>query len=312
MYKLPVSLLIVMLFSIAPTANAVVFTVDSLASGAPGSALNDDVLATDPQTRNHLYFNDHNSSGNVADLDASDIGIAATHNVNALSNGNDAIGIANRLYFSVTGSSMGELGTALRAEADLGEQAGDIFGFGEGMGGFMTKIVDAVDLGLAATDNIDGADAFDPYQPNFTHFSDRVYFATDTAFGGFGTEDILFSDGAGNISLFADGIIDLGLASGDVIDALVLDTTAGLAMFSLASGSSSLISGGYSGADLFSTSLDGSFSLAISHTELGLLASDDIDAMEVDFESVPVPGSALLMLGALAGLRRFRASPANS
>ncbi|MCB1735748.1 MAG: hypothetical protein H6981_12285 [Gammaproteobacteria bacterium] len=308
MYKLPLSILIVMLFGIAPSAHAVVFTVDSLASGAPGSALNDDVLATDPQTQNHLYFNDHNSSGNVGEMDASAIGIAASHNVNALSNGNDAIGIANRLYFSVTGSSMGEVGTALRAEADLGEQAGDIFGFGEGMGGFMTKIVDAVDLGLAANDNIDGADAFDPYQPNFTHFNDRVYFATDTAFGGFGTEDILFSDGAGNITLYADGVTVLGLAAGDVIDALVLDTTAGLAMFSLANGSTSLISGGFSGADLFSSSLNGSFALAVSHTELGLLATDDIDAIEVDFESVPVPGSAFLMLGALAGLRRYRNS----
>ncbi|MCP5230859.1 MAG: hypothetical protein H6948_01980 [Zoogloeaceae bacterium] len=305
MHKLFISLVICVVLGLGSNAHAVVFTVDSLASGAPGSTLNDDVLAAEPDTQNHLYFNDHESSGNVGELDGADIGVAPAQNVNALSNGNDAVSSANTLYFSVTGSSMGQLGTELRAEADLGEQAGDIFGVSEGMG-FMRKVVDAVELGLAAADNIDGIDAFDPVQPNLTHFSDRVYFATATGFSGFGSEDILFSDGLGNISLFADGIGDIGLAVGDVIDALVLDTTFGAAMFSLANGSTTLGSGGYSGADVFYTQFDGSFSMFLSHADIGLLSTDDIDALELDYEanSVPVPGSAVLMLGALYGLRR--------
>jgi len=84
-----------------------------------------------------------------------------------------------------------------------------------------------------------------------------------------------------------------------------LDPGFDTALFSLAPGSPSLIAGGYSPADVFITAFGGSFSLYASAGSLGLLPTDNIDALEIRIgvvppqlgqfvESVPEPSSVWL------------------
>jgi hypothetical protein len=97
----------------------------------------------------------------------------------------------------------------------------------------------------------------------------------------------------------------MGLTSGDIIDALALsDVSPGSspgshhmlrngtlnvqldeALFSLAAGSPSLASGGFSAADVFYTSFGGSNSVFARAADLGLLPQDDVDAIDIG----PVP-----------------------
>ncbi|MCK4660547.1 MAG: hypothetical protein KAV82_13585 [Phycisphaerae bacterium] len=97
----------------------------------------------------------------------------------------------------------------------------------------------------------------------------------------------------GNLAVFAHAA-QMGLTKDDVIDALavsdetpgeprvpngVLDLELDQVLFSLAPGSPSLV--GYSPADVFISSFDGAFQRYASAAELGLLDTDDLDALDV-------------------------------
>jgi len=113
---------------------------------------------------------------------------------------------------------------------------------------------------------------------------------------------------------------DLGLDPNDVIDALVLSDVSVLgeevlvanngvldelldeALFSLAPDSPTLLTYGYSAADIFYSAFDGTFSVFASAEELGLLAGDNVDSIDI----APIPEPVTLVLLALAGLGIIR------
>ena len=144
----------------------------------------------------------------------------------------------------------------------------------------------------------------------------NVYFSLDnasTSLGSLGAtaDDILlFVPGAASAVVFANGVTDIGLALGDDIDALVLldlkdrgEVTpfADRAFFSLAPGSPTLVTNGYSAADIFYTNFDGDFVREFLASDLGLLETDDVDALEIQPGAyVPEPHTlALVGTGAL-------------
>ncbi|MFC2085457.1 DUF6073 family protein, partial [Bacteroidota bacterium] len=100
-------------------------------------------------------------------------------------------------------------------------------------------------------------------------------------------DDILTSPPPGGaFGVYASGVLDIGLIAGDDLDALCLldnesigylDPGTDIALFSLAPGSPSL---GGSPADIFFTNFNGSFSLYTTAAMLGLLSTDNIDAMD--------------------------------
>ncbi|MFQ5583937.1 MAG: T9SS type A sorting domain-containing protein, partial [Calditrichia bacterium] len=107
-------------------------------------------------------------------------------------------------------------------------------------------------------------------------------------------DDILISTGPGGFvfGIFASGVVDMGLISGDVIDALVLadiDTTGFLnplvdeALFSLAAGSPTLTVLGGSPGDVYYTNFDTTY-LIMSAATLGLLAADELNALDIGQE----------------------------
>ena len=86
----------------------------------------------------------------------------------------------------------------------------------------------------------------------------------------------------------------IGLQPGDIIDALALSDLGGVglppngrldpgdeALFSLRIGSPSLLDGSFSGADVFFTDFTGSFRRYASHMQLGLLFTDELNALDI-------------------------------
>ncbi|MGB1108753.1 MAG: hypothetical protein ACPG4N_00260 [Gammaproteobacteria bacterium] len=276
----------------ATQANAVVFSVDSVSVGGGGTAVQTDA-GSDPQLQNNLYFNDHASSGNTRQVNGGDIGVLTSQNIVSASRGTDILNGATQLGFSVSTGTVGMVGTAVNDEVLAGGAAADLFVI-EKSAGSPYKVLDALDIGLASGDNLDAIDVFDPIEPQLTVFSTELYFTVDSTAGATSTGNIYLSDLAGNVTLFKSAST-LGLTSGDVIDALVLDASNDLAMFSLAAGSSSL--GGSSAADIFMTDFSGSFWTEITHADLGLLSTDDVDALETN--AIPEPNGMTLLLGGL-------------
>lgn len=157
--------------------------------------------------------------------------------------------------------------------------------------------------------------------PLFTDANDPDVSADDILVSGLQPLGASFAYG-----IYASGVINLGLQPGDILDALVLSDIGGVgtgpsglapngilnpympgltlfdeALFSLAKGSPTLDSLMYKPGDVFYTKFNGSFSLYASHASLGLLATDELDALDIK----PVPGP-LPLLGAGMALRFSR------
>jgi len=186
---------------------------------------------------------------------------------------------------------------------------------------------------LFPTEDYTGTEPLDELDAlNFSEFDltgdgrvdENVYFSLDilsvSLVGGASADDVLLiKPGDVAFSIFADGVTDIGLLPDDDIDALVLldlqdrgelTPFADRAFFSLAPGSPTLLVNGYSPADIFYTNFNGTYVLEFTASELGLLDTDDVDALEVQPGVIPEPGTLLLLgtggLLTLGILRRKR------
>lgn len=129
-------------------------------------------------------------------------------------------------------------------------------------------------------------------------------------------DDILVSSGAGFFGIYANGVADIGLLDGDVLDALVLsderpeinipngsldkDDMTDVALFSLQAGSPTLEEFNWQPGDVFITYFDGTFDLYADNLALGLDDDDELNALDIK-PSVPEPSSimSLVTLGLL-------------
>ena len=147
--------------------------------------------------------------------------------------------------------------------------------------------------------------------------------------GPVSSDDILVAtapDPDFGFDIFADGVLNIGLMAGDVLDALALSDIGNVsggssghapngfldigedeALFSLALGSPTLAALGLSAADVFYTDFSGSFRLYARHDQLGLRFGDELNALDIKART-PEPGTliglALLGVGGLFGATR--------
>jgi hypothetical protein len=240
------------------------------------------------------------------------------------------------IYFSVTRTSFGVAGTAVATESATGDQPADIFVTTSGTIGTNAQVYDgngssAPSLGLIepigafpAEDNLDALDmrispvVIPPLGPSVFWSVDP---ATAVTYGGGATAaDIFWAPalpGYSGMPVLYAPFFSLGLMPGDDIDAMVyVENGTGVAdpgdtvFFSLTPGSPTLAALGYApgtgGADVFTTSPGAPLpTLFAPAAALGLLATDDIDALDI------VPEASHLMLLGLTALgwtiRRRRA-----
>ena len=208
------------------------------------------------------------------------------------------------LAFSVDRASLGAAGSAVLGEAGLGQAAADVY-LSDLLGSnlLLTNqaafgLVPLIAAGLPAPPpppGIDNVDALDLVQDGF-----GPLFSVSSANSlGVSGADIL-APGPGPLIL-APG---LGLVAADDIDALqaVPFGEATALLFSLAPGSPSL--GADSPADIFiSVPGSGAFALFATASDLGLLATDNVDALGAP---IPEPSTLWLMALGLALLARRR------
>src|SRR5205807_7705944 len=114
--------------------------------------------------------------------------------------------------------------------------------------------------------------------------------------------DVLASSNNDQFNIFRNHIT-LGLTAEDMIDALALSLSGNEALFSLAPNSPTLLLDGLSPADVFVTDFAGNFRTFADHTQLGLLATDNLNAL--DTVTVPEPSSMFLIMLGLLFLLRF-------
>ncbi len=217
-------------------------------------------------------------------------------------------------WMSVDRASTGAPGTAVRAEANAGEQSGDVFAalsLGGALPNGNSLAVDEQVLGLALLDDLDAMYwlSFDASAPFF--FSLSAGSPTLAALGASAADILVGAPGqAPSVHLTAT---QLGLSAADDIDALdggvavVPGFPAGPIRYSLAPGSPSL--GGGSTADIFSTA-----GTVIPAAQLGLNAGDNLNALASTFDcsldplavECPEPGALLLLAGGLVAVRKRR------
>jgi len=285
-------------------ASAFDFSVDpaspAIQPAVSGGITPDDVLVPGPAVRflgTQLGLQDNVTAGQYDNLDA-------------LSYGQDSL--RGPLFFSVDRVSVGLPGTAVYQQAALGvsDAAGDVFQTQIPPDNNNILVVDEQQIGLTgglSGDDLNGLELNSSPNP-FVYFSiDRL-----SATNGYGTgslaADILISSLHGSFSTYAAHGI-MGLLADDNLDALVLldggakgvADAGDVAWFSLDAFSPTLASLGYSPADIFETRFDGTFARKFTAAQLGLAASDELDALDT-----PAPASLPLLLAGLAALRLRR------
>lgn len=186
--------------------------------------------------------------------------------------------------------------------------------------------------GATAMDDMDALE-LTPFDltGDFVHDT-PIYFSLDAASPSLPASpaDVLVSPPTlAGFGLFAPAP-SLGLVATDELDALAVWDAAGdliadvapltdFALFSLAPGSPTLITGGFSAADIFVTDFSGAFTLYLPASALGMAFSDNVDALDVEiftsvgsievWDEVPEPSAlALVGLGMLMMARRRAAA----
>ena len=260
------------------------------------------------------------TAGPSLHVPAANLGLTAGDNLNALSSGLDTGSV---IYFSVAGSS--DIRVTTNASGLLVPPTG-----------FNTTLYKGSQLGLSDQDDLDAFN-FDEFDlGGFGGVGDgipdrNVYYglaagsssldagADETNYDSKSTADDIFINDPGTV--YAHGGT-MGLEFGDDLDGLVLfdfqdhgelTIVGDQALFSLAEGSPTLSKGidlfgnEISAADIFYTNFDGSFSIFATASELGLDATFDVDAIEVQPSTIPEPFSICLLGAGLVGLiiRRY-------
>jgi hypothetical protein len=263
---------------------------------------------------------------------APNLGLVPGDHISSLSYGFDGTGpFPTELMFSVDPDALGAPGTAVRGQAVLNRAAGGLyvtgtFGpFGKYEGtppvpplnniGNNLQILAPEDIGLTTGKlGLPKQSRAGLFEDDLTDVelnpglnNGNVYFSLDqfspTVVGCLGTPissaDILVSADNNNNNGVCPTIFrnytTLGLMAPDILDALALSLTGNEALFSLAPGSPTLLQG-FSAADVFVTDFDGTFRMFASHDQLGLLATDNLNALDTA-PIAPEPGS--LILGAV-------------
>jgi hypothetical protein len=266
---LPICSLVLVALSLAVGSAAHAVVGFSLKSGSPSTARHGsaDVLSS-------------NGWGSAASTlaTASFLGLAAGDEVDAISTSSSA---APGWYFSVTASSVGGLST--NWYGDVGHQtwrrqaAGDVFYVSFVSAGPSQVVINQDSMGLVpavspnvswvgAQDDVDGLD--------MQQSGPAIFFSVGSTAAGYGRADILYFTPAGPAILSTAN--QLGLRPGDDIDALQM--AGATAYFSLTPGSPTLAANGWSPADVL-FSAGGAVSRATPAALLGLLATDDVDAL---------------------------------
>jgi hypothetical protein len=233
----------------------------------------------------------------------------AADDIRGLSYGADFIeGNLPPFQFSVSAGSRGLAGTAVRAEADCSpaEPQADVFETAldgqnyQDLDGNGTACSSNDGFGLdlnegAVGDNLDeiGRDPCASVDANCDGEPEEPVFVTlapgspTLSAMNAASSDILLLGSQIEPSVFASGVIDLGLQAGDVIDALCvrengngLNDNGDLIMFSLAAGSPSLTSWQAGAADVLTPRNLFRYRASM----LGLQTTDDIDGLQCSLE----------------------------
>ena len=290
------------------------FAIDPASPSIDGNITPDDVLRTGPavlQQGTGLALQDDFFSGFF-------------DNLNALSYGQDPVtrpppGRDLPIYFSVDRVAVGVPGSAVHTEAAPGseEAAGDVFVTSfPGVSGTNNQFIDEEALGLVPGFFGDDLDALELD----SYASPYYYFSVDGLSLSLDWTDLWAGTGNGTVYQYADGESQIGLHADDDIDALILfdvnldnRATPGvdMALFSLSTFSPSTFTysggayrpgeqGALSPSDILFTDFTGSFSLWAAAADVGLLAHDELNALD----TVSEPGTwALLALGLVFLLR---------
>ncbi len=259
------------------------FELDRAADWRPTFALGfeNPTIQANPQLTNTDIFAPGPFGGPpMLALDGGDVGLPETWAFDDVAHSMGAR--ADVFYFSVNRKSLGLVNTEVRGQANFGQQEGDVYT--SSRDGTNTLVVNQADWGMLpaispavpwgdAGDNIVSLDLI----PEGTGLptvggADIVYNLDSNNTMGVSGADIL-APGVGVIV----GYADLGLSFNDEIDALHVDN--GSIYFSLKRGSFSTVFLGFSGADVFLSSGNGSFSRWATAAQLGLQSIDDIDAI---------------------------------